>query len=275
MVQMSLDGVGRTMNPVFADGSVTPDPDQRFNNVETWYADNFCNSTSAGAGGAPKAYTYGLFSFTKSMLLHNPGGVLSPIQYLRTQTPNVFGATTATNVIDWYGAVGPGHPYSSATPAKCDGVAETLVDRQYTPSSPVNPYASTAPGFWYGDNYGGEAVQYETAWSLIMLQKTVFVNCVNNLQGKGTPGTGGSPARIDLTWTGIPNVTGYNVLVSTTNGSGYQQVTYNGGTTASTVFSDRAGLASGKTYYFVLQPINGSGTVCQSNQATVTVPAGR
>jgi hypothetical protein len=205
------------------------------------------------------------------MLLHNPGGLLSPIQYLRTQTPNVFGSTTATNVIDWYGAVGAGHPYSGSTPAACDGVAETLVDRQYTPSSPVNPY-NTTPGFWYGDNYGGEAVQYETAWSLIMLQKTVFVNCVNNLGGLGTKGNALTPARVDLTWTGIPNVTGYNILVSTTSGGPYTQVTYNGGTTTGVAFSDRSKLVNGQTYYFVLQPINATGAVCQSNQATVTVP---
>jgi hypothetical protein len=270
MVQMSLDGVGRTRNTAFGDS--TTDADQRFNNVETWYADNFCNATSSGAGAAPKAYTYGLFSFTKSMLLHNPGGSLTPIQYLRTQTPNVFGPTTATNVIDWYAAVGPGHPYSGANPAKCDGVAETLVDRQYTPSSPVNPYTGATPGFWTGDNYDGEAAQYETAWSLIMLQKTVFVTCVNNLGGLGTKGNGLSPARVDLTWTGIPNVTGYNIFVSTTNGGPYTQVTYNGGTTTGVAFSDRSGLVNGQTYYFVLKPVNATGTVCVSNQATVFVP---
>ena len=65
-------------------------PDQRFNNAETFYADNFCNTTSSGAYYAPRAYSYGMFSFTKSMLLHDPGGVLSPIQYLRTETPGVF-----------------------------------------------------------------------------------------------------------------------------------------------------------------------------------------
>jgi hypothetical protein len=31
-------------------------------------------------------------------------------------------------------------------------------------------------------------------------------------------------------------------------------------------------LTNGDTYYFVLQPINASGAVCQSNQATIVVP---
>jgi len=50
-------------------------------------------------------------------------------------------------------------------------------------------------------------------------------------------------------------------------------VVYNGGTTTQTAFEDDAGLTNGSTYYFVLQPINGGGAVCQSNQATVTIPA--
>jgi hypothetical protein len=268
MVQMSLDGVGRTTNTAFGDASTAPD--QRFNAVESFYADNFCN-TSASAYYAPKAYTYGLFSFTKSMLLHNPGGVLSPIQYLRTTTPGVFttNSTVPPNSIDWYAAIGPGHSFSSATnPDPCDGVAQTLISRQNIPPSTSLALA----GYWYGDNYDGYAEQYETAWSLIMLNKSVFVQCVNNLTGAGTMGNAKTAARVDLAWTGIPNVTGYNVLVSTTNGSGYTQVVYNGGTTTGTAFSDRSGLTNGQTYYFVLQPINSSGAVCQSNQATVTVP---
>jgi hypothetical protein len=49
-------------------------------------------------------------------------------------------------------------------------------------------------------------------------------------------------------------------------------VTYNGGTTTGTAFSDRSKLTNGGTYYFVLQPINATGAVCTSNQATVTIP---
>jgi hypothetical protein len=258
MVQMSMDGIGRTTNTAFGDASNAPD--QRFNNAETFYADNFCNSLTGAYESAfytPRNYTYGLFSFTKAMLLHNPTNTLTPIQYLRTQTPGVFTTNNSVpaNTIDWYAALSPANGGTDP----CDGVAQTIVGRQ------------NAAGYWYGDNYSGAQYPYETAWSLIMLQRTVFINCVNNLGGKGTANSGTNPARIDLTWTGIPNVTGYDVLRSTTSGGPYTQV----GTTPTTAFSDRSGLVNTDTYYYVLQPVNGSGAVCQSNQATITVPRGR
>ena len=189
-------------------------------------------------------------------------------------TPGVFttNSTVPANTIDWYAAVGSGHPFSSSTnPDPCDGIAQTLVSRQYLPANGLSP-ATTEGGYWWNEDVSGDQYYFETAWSLIMLNRTVFVNCVNNLTGLGVGGTSLTPARIDLSWSAIPNVTGYNVLVSTTSGGPYTQVTYNGGTTKVTAFSDRSGLTNGQTYYFVLQPINGSTTVCQSNQATIKVP---
>jgi hypothetical protein len=159
------------------------------------------------------------------------------------------------NTIDWYNALSATNGGTDA----CDGIAQTIVGRQNT------------AGYWYADNYTGAQYPYETAWSLIMLKRTVFVSCVNNLGGRGTPGSGLQPARIDLTWTGIPNVTGYNVLISTTQGGPYTPV----GSTTVPAFSDRTGLVNTDTYYFVLQPVNGAGEVCQSNEAKVTVPQGR
>lgn len=254
MVQMSLDGIGRTRNTGF--GDAVTDPDQRFNAAESYYADNFCDPLGDGAYYAPLAYTYGMFSFTKSMLLHNPGGSLTPIQYLRTLTPNVFSGNSSVpaNTIDWYAALSSAHGGTDP----CDGVAQTLLDRQY------------AAGYWYGSNANGGQYPFETAWALIMLQKSVFVACVNNLGGAGTP-SGTAPARIDLTWTGIPSASGYNVLRGTATGGPYSQV----GTTTTDSYSDRVGLANGDTYYYVLQPTNGSGTsLCQSNQAKIAIPAG-
>jgi hypothetical protein len=263
MVQMSLDGIGRTSNSAFGGSNA---PDQRFNNAETYYADNFCNAPADGPVTSPRAYTYGMFSFTKAMLLHNPGGVLTPIQYLRSQTSNTFTGDSSdpANTIDWYAALSPSNGGTDA----CDGIAQTLLSRQLSEGSWTS-YGPTTP---YQADYNGDQYYYETAWAIIMLQKTVFVNCVNNLVGAGTMGNAKTPARIDLTWTGIPNVTGYNVLISSTTGGPYTQVPYNGGTTTGTAFSDRSGLTNGNTYYFVLQPVNGGGAVCQSNQATVTVP---
>ena len=254
MVQMALDGVGRTANTAFGGG--TNDPDQRWNDTETFYADNFCNNPASGAYYSPRAYTYGMFSFTKSMLLHAPGGGLSPIQYLRTETPNVFSGNpnVPADTIDWYSALSPGNGGQDA----CDGVAQTLVGRQ------------GADGYWTGHNYTGAQDYFETAWSLIMLKKTVFVSCVNNLYGRGTA-SGSSVARVDLTWAAQPNATSYSILRGGSNGGPYSQV----GTTSGSAYSDTSGLSNGLTYYYVIQPLNNGTEVCQSNQATVTVPAGR
>ncbi|HTB21064.1 MAG TPA: hypothetical protein VK708_23230 [Bryobacteraceae bacterium] len=260
MVQMALDGIGRTKNTAF--GDATTDPDQRFNAVETYYADNFCNAISGGATNAPRAYSYGLFSFTKSMLLHNPNGVLSPIQFLRTSTPNVFPGNPGTGVpkneLDWYGAVSTANGGTDP----CDGVAQTLVNLQLTPADGVYD------GHWWGNNYDSYQFYYETAWSIIMLNKTVFVSCVNNLAGRGNAsGPGG--AQVTLSWTAQTNATGYSILRSSASGGPYTQV----GTTGLTGYRDgNDGLLPNTTYYYVVQPLQGSTEICQSNQAAVAIP---
>jgi hypothetical protein len=260
MVQMALDGLGRTANSAFGGGPNAPD--QRFNNAETFYADNFCNSTTGGAPNAPRAYSYGMFSFTKAMLLHNPGGVLSPIQYLRTQTPNVFPGNTVTGVpkneLDWYAAVSTAN--GGIDP--CDGVAQTLVDLQLKPSSGVYD------GHWFGNDYDYYQQFYETAWSIIMLNKTVFVSCINNLTGRGVPsGPGGG--QITLEWSAQTNATGYNVLRSSNNGGPYTQI----GTTNLTGYRDAGdGLLPNTTYYYVVQPTQAGTEICQSNQAAIPIP---
>ncbi len=270
MVQMALDGVGRTNNTAF--GNPTNAPDQRFNNAETYYADNFCNSTSGGSTSAPRAYSYGMFSFTKSMLLHDPGGVLTPIQYLRTETPNVFTGDSEDppDTIDWYAALSPSSvslwpggtkPVVYGTDP-CDGVAQTLVSLQLAP-----PYG-VSDGHWWGNDYDGYQYYYETGWSVIMLNKTVFVSCVNNLAGRGNPsGPGG--AQVNLSWSAQTNATGYAVLRSSANGGPFSQV----GTTNITAYRDgNDGLLPGSTYYYEVQPLQGTTEVCTSNKATVVIP---
>jgi hypothetical protein len=255
MVQMAMDGIGRTTNTAF--GDATTAPDQRWNDAETFYADNFCNGET-GAYYNPKYYTYGMLSFTKSMLLHDPNGVLTPIQYLRTQTPNVFtgDSSVPANEIDWYAALSAANGGTDP----CDGIAQTLVSYQ------------DPTGFWYLHDYdqGYQAAQspFETAWSIIMLNKTVFVSCVTNLAGRGNAsGQGG--AQITLTWTGQANATSYNVLRSSNTGGPYTQV----GTSTVTSYRDgNDGLIAGDTYYYVVQPVQGSTEVCQSNQAAVKIP---
>lgn len=269
-VQMALDGVGRTTNTAFGDSSTAFD--QRWNNTETFYADNFCNSVTPynQAYYAPRAYMYGMFSFTKSMLLHNVNGSLAPIQYLRTQTPAVFttNSSVPANTIDWYAAVSSANGGTDP----CDGVAQTLVTYQQSPAYGVYD------GHWFGNTYDVSYYAqsaYETAWALIMLKRTVFVTCVNNLSGEGSA-SGAAPARVDLSWSNQANSTSYNVLRGTANGGPYTKI----GSTTSTSYSDPTSgdvsgtpaLINGDTYYYVVQPVNGASEVCQSNQATITVP---
>jgi len=249
-----MDGIGRG--------------DSRWNAAESYYHDNFCNNygytSSTGAYYQPRSYTYGMFSFTKAMLLHDPGGVLSPITFLED-------VPAGTNPIDWYNAVGP----ESGGTDVCDGVAQALVKRQGTTGGVAggttgspNPTASQN-GYWEGHFYDGYQDAFETGWSIIMLRKTVFVACVENLGGGGTP-SGLAPARIDLTWAGIAGAASYNVLIGTASGGPYTLI----GNSTLPDYSDRSGLSNGSTYYFVLQPLNNNGgAICQSNQATITVPA--
>ncbi len=137
MVQMAWNGLGR--------GTVgSPSWDK----VETYTRDRF--GYTGGATAAIKGNYYGLFSFTKSMLLTpadplNPLG--GPIVMLKSQTAGV-------PPINWYAAeVAKGDP--------TDGVARTLIGGQ------------TAPGYWYGNNYYSTQYPFETAWAITMLRRTL------------------------------------------------------------------------------------------------------
>jgi hypothetical protein len=128
----------------------------------------------------------------------------------------------------------------------------------------------TFDGHWYGNtadvSYYTQS-PFETAWALIMLHGTGFIACVNNLAGQGST-SGAAPARVDLSWTNQANSTSYNVMRGTASGGPYTLI----GNTTVTAYSDTKGLTNGDTYYYVVQPLNGTSEVCQSNQAVITVP---
>ena len=94
MVQMVLDGIGRG--------------NAQWDRTENYIRTNFCGAGSSNLRG----YYYGLFSFTKSMLLTPGGG----IQFLANQPGGA-------NPIDWYSA-------QASAGAACNGVARTLVSDQ-------------------------------------------------------------------------------------------------------------------------------------------------
>jgi hypothetical protein len=130
-----------------------------------------------------------------------------------------------------------------------------------TPSSPAGVYPITCSGLT-SPNYSISFV----AGTLTVTP--LVVSCVSNLNGRGTP-SGRAPARIDVTWTGIPSAVSYNVLRSTVSGGPYTLL----GNAVLPAFSDTNGLVNGGTYHYVVQPINSAGgVICQSNEAAIVIP---
>lgn len=137
MVQMAMDGIGRGTPTVGWPG---------WDEAETVIRNHW---DSGWNGYHIKTYYYGLFSFVKSMLLHAPGGVPSPITLLQSSTAGVV-------PLDWYGA-------EAASGDPSDGVARTLVNSQ------------DSNGYWWGHDVGsGEQAYFETAWAILMLNRTIF-----------------------------------------------------------------------------------------------------
>ena len=159
MVQCAMDGIGRG-NPIW-------------DKAEAFMAPRFCNT--GGSGNAIRDYYYGLFSFVKSMLLHdsNADGIAEPITLL--------GGT-----IDWYG----GQVSAGDT---CDGVARTLVNDQALPT------AAYGGGYWWGHNASGDQYPFETAMAIIMLNRTIFEsgNPVAVAQAIPNPGVVGQMITLD------------------------------------------------------------------------------
>jgi hypothetical protein len=232
MVQMAMDQIGRG--------------NTQWDKAESFIRDNFGNAP-INNNVSLKAYYYGMFSFTKSMLLHDPGGVLTPITLLRSTTAGV-------NPIDWYAAEA-----SKGDPT--DGVARWLVTQQ------------NSAGYWYNQLEINTASQwpFSTGFAIIMLRRTVFTACITDLGGKGTP-SGRAAARVDLTWSAVTGADHYIILRGTVTGGPYTPL----GTSTVPAFSDNSGLVNGNTYFYVVQPATkAGGAICQSNEAAVKVPVGR
>jgi hypothetical protein len=128
--------------------------------AETFIADNFANPESDGSDGAITDYYYGLYSFTKSMLLHDnskTGVNPSPIQYLVSMDNPTYAK------VDWYAA--QTSTYGGTDPE--NGVARTLVHDQI--------FDGTHNGAWFAhsDNTS-DHWYFDTGWAVTMLNKTVF-----------------------------------------------------------------------------------------------------
>ena len=169
MVQLAMNGLGR--------GTTSPGGHKLWDSAETYIRDNFGNLQSAGAGNSLKDYYYGMFSFTKAMLLHDNNDGAHPLgtqnQALTTLVSSDDPGTCSSPVplsspgsgagpcypaIDWYGAQTSAFGGSDPT----DGVARTIIGNQ------------NADGSWFGQNYTGQQNYFQTGISITMLNHTVF-----------------------------------------------------------------------------------------------------
>ena len=118
-----------------------------------------------------------------------------------------------------------------------------------------------------GPGSGSVAVTYALGSNNNQIFVPVRVPCVTDLNGRGTP-SGQAPARIDVSWMGIPIAVSYNVLRGTVSGGPYTL----SGNAVLPAFSDTNGLVNGGTYYYVVQPIDAAGgVICQSNEAAIAI----
>jgi len=168
LVQLAMNGYGR--------GTTSPGGNNLWDSAETYIRDNFGVTGSDPNWGynSLKDYYYGMFSFTKSMLLHDnslTGLSNTPITLLQSlddpgtcAAPGVpvtspgSGSGPCYPPIDWYAA--QSSTWNGSDPT--DGVARTLVSEQ------------NGDGSWYNHNVNSQQYYFETAVAIIMLNKTVF-----------------------------------------------------------------------------------------------------
>ena len=178
LVQLAMSGLGR--------GTTSPAGNHLWDSAETFIRDNFGTPQSVGAdvgpngvNGSLKDYYYGMFSFTKAMILHdNSGTAAAPTGLTQNsltllQSQDDPGTCAAPGVpvtapgsgtgpcyppIDWYAAQSAAFGGTDPT----DGVARTIVGNQL------------GDGSWFGQNYDYNQNYFQTAVSIIMLNKTVF-----------------------------------------------------------------------------------------------------
>jgi len=142
MVQMDMDGIGRGDNGTPAAGMPSWDKAEKF------IRDNFSLDSGSYASSI-KEYYYGLFSFVKSMRLHQP-----PITMLRDYTG-------AKADIDWYNA-------QTSQGDEAEGVARTLINDQ-------DKSGTGNQGRWVAPSTPtGEQRAFHTSWAVLMLSQTLF-----------------------------------------------------------------------------------------------------
>jgi fibronectin type 3 domain-containing protein len=142
------------------------------------------------------------------------------------------------------------------------GSGYTAVATGITGSSYLNTGLSTATTYYYvvqgANTYGTGAFSAQA-------QATTVPAAPAGLAAAG--GTG----QITISWPVAPTATSYNLLRSTTSGSGYLASSGSTGLTGTSFVN--TGLPAGTTYYYVLEAVNAAGTSARSAQAQATTAA--
>jgi hypothetical protein len=130
--------------------------------------------------------------------------------------------------------------------------------------------------------YADNAVTNGTKYFYVVSAYDSYGQSANSSEASATPVAPPPPAaptglqatagntQVSLNWTASTGATGYHVKRSTTNGTGYIQIS----APTTTNYTD-TGLTNGTTYYYVVSAINAAGEGANSAQASATpaVPA--
>ncbi|HUA16148.1 MAG TPA: glycoside hydrolase family 44 protein [Verrucomicrobiae bacterium] len=213
----------------------------------------------------------------------------SSLKVLRLVTFLLFGAT-ALFLPSCGGNNSGGGGTTGNPPAAPAGLTATAGDQQvslsWSASSGATSYAvrrGTASGGPYTSvasptttSYTDTGLTDGTIYYYVVTASNSYGSSGNSNEASATPelavpaaptnltATPGNQ-QVSLSWSASTNAASYNVLRSTTNGSGYTKIS----SPTATSYTD-TGLTNGTTYYYVVTATNSSGTSGNSNQASAT-----